>query len=144
MAIPSVPTTNLVAVETRILLGGFDDAGFYWVVDFINEVIRKMDPDTGASLFTVGIESELGFNGVAFVNDTLYAVRGAFGDPPHLFGTMDLTTGAFVAIGRTIVGVGAAAVGTEQESLTGTPPPKRCTWSIGPGLFRGNSGRCTP
>lgn len=110
---------------TSVFSGSFDSNGFYWVVDFIFDVIRKMDPRTGESLATVPISSGVGFNGVAFVGDTLYAVQGATFDPPQLFGIINTQTGQFETIGRTFVGVGGNGGGNgtgvlDYDPVTGT------------------------
>ncbi len=106
---------------TSVFSGSFDSNGFYWVVDFILDVIRKIDPATGESLATVPISSGVGFNGVAFVGDTLYAVQGATLDPPQLFGIINTQTGQFETIGRTFVGVGGNGGGNGTGALDYDP-----------------------
>ena len=106
---------------TSVFSGSFDDDGNYWVVDFVNDVIRQMDPLTGISLHQASIESDVGYNGVAFVGDTLYAVRGGTFDPPQEFGVLDTLTGNFQSIGRTFVGVGGNGGGNGTGALDYDP-----------------------
>jgi len=106
---------------TSVFSGSFDDQGDYWVVDFIYDTIREIDPRTGRSISSVPINRNVGYNGVAFVGDVLYAVRGAFGDPPQQFGTIDTLTGVFTRIGFTGVGVGGVGGGNGVGALDYDP-----------------------
>ncbi len=106
---------------TSVFSGSFDEDGNYWVVDFVNDVIRKMDPQTGTSLQSVSIGSNEGYNGVAFVGDTLYAVAGGIGDPEQMFGTIDTQSGQFTSIGRTFVGVDGDGGGNGTGALDYDP-----------------------
>lgn len=106
---------------TSVFSGSFDNNGNYWVVDFINDVIRKMNPWTGTSLSSAPIDSNAGYNGVAFIGNTLYAVKGGIGDPLQLFGTIDTSTGVFSPIGRTFVGVNGLGGGNGTGAIDYDP-----------------------
>ena len=88
-----------------VFSGSFDDDGYFWVLDTRHRKIRQIDPSTGKEEHSVPIPSRVGYNGLAFVDGILYAVRGATGDPPQEFGTIDTKTGEFTRIGYTRVGV---------------------------------------
>ncbi|MFQ5490384.1 MAG: hypothetical protein ACE5GE_06645 [Phycisphaerae bacterium] len=106
---------------TSVFSGSFDNNGYYWVTDFSTDVIRKLDPLTGASLFSAPIAPSAGPNGIAFVGDTLYAVHGGFGDPLQEFGTLNTQTGVFDLIGLTGVGVGGMGGGNGTGALDYDP-----------------------
>ena len=106
---------------TSVFSGSFDEDGNYWVVDFANNVMRQMDPLTGISLHQASLEPNVGYNGVAFVGHTLYAVRGGTFDPPQEFGVLDTVTGDFQSIGRTHVGVGGDGGGNGTGALDYDP-----------------------
>jgi hypothetical protein len=84
--------------------GSFDDHGSYWVINLATHKLQRIDPRTGVELHSLSIPASAGYNGVAFVGETLYAVRGGTGDPPQEFGKIDLDTGEFTTIGYTNVG----------------------------------------
>jgi hypothetical protein len=101
--------------------GSFDSDGFYWVVDGVNEVLRKLNPNTGQSLASVSIAPSAWYNGIAFVGNVLYAVCGATGDPPQLFGILSTQTGQFQLIGRTYVGRNGEGGGNGSAALDYDP-----------------------
>lgn len=88
-----------------VFSGSFDDDAYFWVLDSRRKKIRQIDLSTGKEKHSIPIPSQVGYNGLAFVGETLYAVRGATGDPPQEFGTIDTETGEFTRIGHTRVGV---------------------------------------
>lgn len=87
-----------------VFAGDFDPQGRFWVANLGEHRLCCYDPATGAELASVKFSSDAGYNGIAFVGSTLYAVRGGPGDPPQEFGTLDTATGKFTSIGYTNVG----------------------------------------
>lgn len=106
---------------TSVFSGSFDEDGNYWMIDLVNGVIRQMDPLTGISLHQASIKPFVGYNGVAFVGHTLYAVRGGSLDPAQEFGVLDTLTGEFQSIGRTHVGVDGDGGGNGTGALDYDP-----------------------
>lgn len=97
--------------------GTFDNEGYFWVLDARKRKIRRLDPATGEVFHSVQIPSNVGYNGLAFIDDVLYAVRGATGDPLQEFGTIDTKRGTFTRIGYTKVGVGGKGGGNGCGAL---------------------------
>lgn len=106
---------------TSVFSGSFDADGDYWVADLVFNALHEFDPHTGTSLSTVPLAANAGPNGIAFVDDVLYAVHGGFGDPLQEFGTIDTATGAFTFIGLTGVGIGGLGGGNGTGALDYDP-----------------------
>lgn len=100
-----------------VFAGEFDPWGRFWIVNLRAKLLCAYDPNTGVELSCVPLPSDAGYNGIAFVGEVLYAVRGGTGDPPQEFGTLDTATGDFTAIGYTNVGLNGKGGGNGCGAL---------------------------
>lgn len=104
-----------------VFAGDFDSQGRFWIVNLREQYLCAYDPTTGAEVAAVKLPSDAAYNGVAFVGDVLYAVRGGTGDPPQEFGTLNTATGEFTAIGYTNVGYDGKGGGNGCGALDYNP-----------------------
>lgn len=122
-----------------VFAGDFDAQGRFWIVNLKTRTLNSYDPNSGTELSSVELPSDAGYNGIAFVGNTLYAVRGGTGDPPQEFGTLDLTTGEFTLIGYTNVGLEGKGGGNGCGALDYDPFTRTIYLMYRQGVERVNS-----
>lgn len=110
-------TAQLISVgayrsPTFVFGGAIDSSGIFWLTDVYEDTLTAHDPTTGELLATLPTNPNYSITGLAFADDTLYAVAY-----PGRFGTLDTATGDFTLISN-MSGIGGSN-GLDYDPVSG-------------------------